>query len=106
MGCHTARLVSSNLNCGMLQCVQLETTYAMVTKRATIGKHIISRCVIVSFPDPSHREEGSGRIAISELSKWNVIIYLKRHVECSKLFERHVLHDVTTTLLFESTRTA
>ena len=33
---------------------------------------------LVSFPDPSHGKEGSGRDAIGELSKRNVIIYLKK----------------------------
>ena len=62
-------------------------------------------------PRPLYREEESGRVPIGELSKWNVIIYLKRHVECNNLFEKdmccmtsqqhfylnhHVLHDVTS----------
>ena len=31
--------------------------------------------ILVSFPDPSHGKEGSGRVAIGKLSKWNVIIH-------------------------------
>ena len=53
----------------------------------TDSTHWTPQACLVSFPDPLHGKEGSGRVAIGKLSKWNVIIYLKN----------------VTTLRFEST---